>query len=122
MSQLIQLYEFQTLNAQPLDAMNEETWDYYGYSENLLIERTKEASNGYKGEITEDKYNEILLSQGYSSECIGMVVGQCWIRTPGRTSKEACYISYYGQIGAAVYSSVNDDGMGVRPAMYIVFE
>lgn len=48
--------------------------------------------------------------------------GGWWLRSPGYGSGAACNVNYYGTTGWGYYFSVEDDSLGVRPAIYLSVE
>ena len=73
--------------------------------------------------IVEDCYENIfkyvLSDENYSEDCIGMIGSYWWLRTPGASSGNVCYVGDEGRAGADEDMMADDNYMGVRPALYI---
>ena len=100
------------------------TWDKeekYGYSQALLIEGTAYAmDNGFDTYTLTELDYEYFKPYGYDESCIGQTCGRWWLRSPGHFSNGACYVDSFSTAGWSYCNCcVNDDTVGVRPAVWI---
>lgn len=100
-----------------------ESWyddSHYGYSSSLITDVTPYAVNNgaYHYTITQDDYDG-LSSEGYSTDVIGLGCGWWWLRSPGCLSDGARGVDGGGCAGWNYHFRVDDDFLGVRPALYI---
>ncbi len=96
-----------------------------GYSQELVTEPTEYAKKhvDYYTFGSEDDDKEWLEDWGYSLDMIGSTGAYWWLRSPGCFSDFACDVLYDGHAGAHNCSSdVDDDDIGVRPALWISIE
>ena len=92
----------------------------FGYNQNLICTPTnfmEPYTNSYI--ITEDYYNSFLKDKGYKRDVISRTGCYWWLRSPGRDSDFACFVSAIGSTGADYDLDVNYLYVGVRPALYI---
>ncbi len=99
-----------------------------GYSQELIIPPTVYAKQqGVPGFVIDERlYNGTgfegwggLVSENYSSDCIGCEGACWWLRSPGNYSCSVCNVNEYGLTGWDNPHGVNYYAEGPRPALYI---
>ena len=129
-SEILKYYDFNSwyTESNPYHWKDGGTFDWFGFSEHLIIPATAYAiSRGvHNYTITEnDYYNDGydghgLADEGYNSSCIGRSGSVWWLRSPGYDSYYACYVFGSGYASAdSTDGLVCLDDIGVRPALYI---
>ena len=89
-------------------------------SDSFLAGATQYAKDqGVKNHIfTNEDYNTYGVEYGYSSDLVGTEDAKYWIRTPGDSLNNACYIEY-GLMFQTNFENVSSNECGVRPALWI---
>ena len=116
LSEILKYYSFDSWYS---DKMSKD----YGFCQTLIIPPTEYANRvsgaGVKYTISKDRYEDYLSEKNYSDDCVGKNGASWWLRTPGASSVDACYVGEEGRAGADEDRWVDNNYIGVRPALYI---
>ena len=92
------------------------------YSPSYIIQPTQYAIDQglWHTVIEDDRYHRNSIFYGYyTDDMLGIDGSYWWLRTPGSTNENACFVQFDGSAGMGSEFNVDAGNVGVRPAMWI---
>jgi len=108
--------------------INDDKYAFEYHSQDLIVSPTfySKEKGVFTYPISEEEYYEYYYTTryNYTIDCIGKEGGEWWLRTPGikvPPIPQACIVNPEGTFGENISRLLDDEEIGIRPAMYIEY-